>query len=431
MSDLLARDQAAIWHPFTPLLGSPDVLPLKKAKGVWLETTDGRRIIDAISSWWVNLHGHSHPHIAQAIAKQAAELEHVIFAGFTHEPAVKLAENLLSILPGNMSDIFYSDNGSTAVEVAMKMAFQYWHNRGEERRKIIAIEGAYHGDTFGAMSVGDRGPFTKPFDAHLFEVAFIPFPEQGREDEVLTRFRELVRSGEVAAFVYEPLVQGAAGMKMYSAATLQALLTEAHAEGVLCIADEVFTGFGRTGSLFASTQLAGQPDLICLSKGLTGGALPMGVTACTAEVKAPFETSDILKTFFHGHSFTANPIICAAANASFELLMRPEGQEQVKQLTARQAAQVARFAAKPNAEQVRQLGTILALDIKTMQDTSYVNEARHQLYPFFIERGVLLRPLGNVIYVVPPYCINEQELEQVYTAIEEMLETFKPAVTHH
>lgn len=425
MHPLVARDRASIWHPFTPLKGSPDVLPVRSAKGSQLILETGHSLIDAISSWWVNLHGHSHPAIAQAVADQAAHLEHVIFAGFTHEPAVKLAENLLSILPDNQDYIFYSDNGSTATEVAMKMAFQYWHNKDQQRTRIIAMEGAYHGDTFGAMSVGDRGPFTRPFDHHLFDVSFIPFPERGQEDAVIDRFREIVRTGEVAAFIFEPLVQGASGMRMYDALTLDTLLRLAHDQGVLCIADEVFTGFGRTGTLFASDQLTVKPDLMCLSKGLTGGTLPMGITTCTAAVREPFDTNELLKTFFHGHSFTANPIACAAANASFDLLMADLCQKQISNLCAYQQQKREQLSRYKAAREVRQLGTILAIELETSTDTGYVNEARHKLYPWFIDRGVLIRPLGNVIYTVPPYCITTEELDKVYVVIRELLEGYQ------
>lgn len=298
----VGRDKQAIWHPFTPLEGVADPLMIDHAEGVYLITEDGRKIIDAISSWWVNIHGHCHPKITEAIAEQAAKLEHVIFAGFTHQPAIELAEGLLSILPSNQSKIFYSDNGSTAVEVALKMTIQYWYNKGEERKKFIAIDGAYHGDTFGSMSVGERGDFTRPFFNHLFDVDFIDFPYEDDEVNILEQFENYLKTEKIAAFIFEPLVQGAAGMRMYNAEFLDKLLTIAKTNGIITIADEVMTGFGRTGKMFASDNLLNNPDIFCLSKGITGGALAMGVTSCTKEIEDAFRVKELRKAFLHGHS---------------------------------------------------------------------------------------------------------------------------------
>ncbi|SMG08478.1 adenosylmethionine-8-amino-7-oxononanoate aminotransferase [Marivirga sericea] len=420
----LERDNESIWHPFTQLVDGFEHIMVERAEGMYLHTSDGRRILDAISSWWVNLHGHSHPKIAEAVAKQAQNLEHVIFAGFTHAPAIELAEKLLSILPDNQSKIFYSDNGSTANEVALKMAFQYWYNRGnEERKKVIAFEGAYHGDTFGAMSVGDRGPFSAPFSPFLFDVDFIPMPVKGNEDEVIQKFYQLVESDQVAAFIFEPLVLGSAGMKMYDASFLDKLINIAHDNDVICIADEVFTGFGRTGKHFASDYLENKPDIFCLSKGLTGGTMALGVTSSTADIMEAYKSTDIMKTFFHGHSFTANPIACAASIASFELLMEEDTQNQITNISHWQSEFKEKISKHPKVLNSRVLGTIFALELKTESDTSYVNEVRHKLYPFFLERNILLRPLGNIIYILPPYIIKKKELEQVYSAVEEMLES--------
>jgi len=313
----IAKDKAHIWHPFTPLIGSGDPLVIQSAKGVYLHTEDGRKIIDAVSSWWVNIHGHANEHIAEALSHQARQLEHVIFAGFTHPPAIQLAENLLKILPENQSKIFFSDNGSTSVEVALKMAFQYWHNQGIKREKVIAFEGGYHGDTFGAMSVGGRSSFFNAFNSFLFDVEFIPFPEKGREEKTIECFKRLVNQGDVASFIFEPLLQGSAGMRMYSAEVLDELLSLAQQKEVICIADEVLTGFGRTGKYFANDHLKNKADIFCLSKGLTGGTMALGVTSCTEKIVDAFRSEDPQKTFFHSHSFTANPLACAAANASF------------------------------------------------------------------------------------------------------------------
>lgn len=416
-----AKDKKYIWHPFTPLQGVQDPLLVEKAEGVYLHTADGKKIIDAVSSWWVNLHGHGHPEIVKAISTQAAQLEHVIFAGFTHKPAVELAQNLLSILPSNQARIFYSDNGSTAVEVALKMAFQYWYNQGIERKKVIAIDGAYHGDTFGSMSVGERGDFTRPFNPYLFEVDFIDFPTSETEDAVFDNFKSLVDSDQVVSFIFEPIVQGASGMRIYSAEFLDKLIHYAQSKNVICIADEVMTGFGRTGKYFASDNLKNKPDIICMSKGITGGAMALGATSSTTEIVDAFQSPELIKTFLHGHSFTANPIACAAANASFKLLKKAECWSNIERITKKHQDFLEKHQGNPVIKDIRSIGTILALEFKTDADSSYFSEMRNKLYPFFIEREVLLRPLGNLIYIIPPYIINNEELDRVYRAIEEFL----------
>lgn len=421
--DWITKDKNSIWHPFTPLAGVDDPLMVTKAEGVYLHTEDGRKIIDAVSSWWVNLHGHSHPYIAEKVSQQAHQLEHVIFAGFTHQPAIELAENLLSVLPGNQSKIFYSDNGSTAVEVALKMAFQYWYNQGIPKKKVIALDGGYHGDTFGSMSVGERGDFTTPFVPFLFDVDYVDFPYPDTEGEVLNQFKDLVSQGDVAAFIFEPLVQGASGMRIYSAPFLDQLISICQENNVLCIADEVMTGFGRTGKWFASEHLDHKPDILCLSKGLTGGTMALGVTSCTEEVMKVYRSTQLKKAFLHGHSFTANPIACAAANASFELLSKKECQQAIQWISEMQAQFVVKNKSRPILNDIRSLGTILALEFKTDQDSSYFSEMRNVLYPFFLQRNVLLRPLGNLIYVLPPYVIDPQQLGHVHAVIEEFLDT--------
>jgi adenosylmethionine-8-amino-7-oxononanoate aminotransferase len=416
-------DKDLIWHPFTPLVGSSPPLLIQSAKGIYLETKEGRKIIDAISSWWVNIHGHSNEFIADAVHEQAKKLEHVIFAGFTHEPAIRLAQNLQTILPGDMSKIFFSDDGSTAVEVALKMALQYWYNYGSDRKKVIAIRGAYHGDTFGAMAVGERGMFTDPFRSHLFDVAYIDFPLDGTESNVLREFKDLLATGEIAAFIFEPLVQGAAGMRMYSPRILDSLIKEAKQHDVICIADEVFTGFGRTGRTFACEYLSETPDIIAVSKGITGGTMALGVTACSRKIVVAFESSEFTKTFFHGHSYTANPLACAAANASFELLMRKECHSQMAMINNLHEAFRSRVQGHEHIKEVRCLGTILAIELRSEDETSYANDLRKKIYPFFLERDILLRPLGNVIYVLPPYVIQEAELNKIYSAIGEFFDT--------
>ena len=423
MGNLIERDKNTVWHPFTQWEAVPDPIPVVKGEGVYLITEDGRKIIDAISSWWVNIHGHGNKTIAAAVAEQAANLEHVIFANFTHEPAIELAENVLSILPPDQSKIFYSDNGSTSVEVALKMAFQYWYNQGIKKTKVIAIDGAYHGDTFGSMAVGARDIFVEPFAPFLFDVESIPFPTPDNEDEVLSTFRDILQSGDVASFIFEPLLQGSGGMRTYSPGILDELIAMAQSHDVICIADEVFTGFGRTGKLFASRYLQHQPDIFCLSKALTGGTLALGVTACSQKIVDAFRSQDIAKTFFHGHSFTANPIACAAANASFKLLMEKSCQDNIQRVSEQHSRFNEWLQTQATVKASRCLGTVLALEVMTPGETSYFNEIRHRVFPFFVERGILLRPLGNVLYLVPPYVIENEQLEQIYDAIREFLES--------
>lgn len=421
MNDLSSQDKKNIWHPFTPLEGGSEPILIEKAEGVYLHTPDGRKIIDAISSWWVNLHGHSHPVIAEEIAQQARKLEHVIFAGFTHEPAITLSENLLSILPKSFAKIFYSDNGSTAVEVALKMAMQYWHNQGIARKKIVAIEGSYHGDTFGAMAVGDRSIFTAPFSPYLFDVEFIPFPFANDEVSVIQKFRNIAESGDVAAFIYEPLIQAAGGMRMYSPHVIDQLLLLAKEKGIICIADEVFTGFGRTGKLLASDHVETKPDLVALSKGLTGGTLPLGVTAVSEKILVAFQTKEFTKTFFHGHSFTANPLSCAAANASFTLLQSPDCQQRIKSISDQHQKFAAKIKNISVVKEVRTLGTILAIELESTEKTSYSNSIRQRIYQYFLDRDILLRPLGNTFYIVAPYCTTNDQLAGIYAAIDNFL----------
>ncbi len=421
MTELIQKDLNNIWHPFTPLLGAPDPILIKSAKGVYLYTEDGQKILDAVSSWWVNIHGHGKEIIAKAIYEQALRLEQVIFAGFTHEPAVQLSENLLSILPNNQSRVFFSDDGSTSVEVGLKMAIQYWFNQGIKKTKIIAIEGAYHGDTFGAMSAGDRNPFNVAFSPFLFEVDFIPFPTPDNEEDVLDQFEKLVIGDDVAAFIFEPLIQGAGGMRIYSGKVLDGLLSLAKKNEVICIADEVMTGFGRTGKILACDYLLNDPDILCLSKGITGGTLPLGVTSCSGEIESTFRSEDFAKTFFHGHSYTANPITCAAANASFKLLISPECRKNIERITSKHAAFISSIKANPKLSDARNIGTICAIEIAS-DENSYFSEARKKIYPYFLERDILLRPLGNVVYILPPYIIDDEELNLIYNHIQGFLE---------
>lgn len=419
---LQERDKATIWHPFTQMQTAPAPVPIVRASGSVLYAADGREYLDMIASWWVNLHGHSHPYIAQRVAEQLQTLEHVIFADFTHQPAIELAERLLQILPPNQSKIFFSDNGSTAVEVALKMAFQYWHNLGKPRYKVIALEDAYHGDTFGAMAVGGRSAFTAPFVPFLFDVEYLPTPVPGREEAVLQR-AEALFSDDVAAFIVEPLVQGSGGMIMYEPAILDKLFQLARKHDVLLIADEVMTGFGRTGKRFASDYLTEKPDLMCLSKGLTGGTMALGITTCVQRIYNAFLSTDKIKTLFHGHSFTANPVACATSLASMDLLLSEETQANIQRIINRHTEFVNRLRTYTVVDNIRQRGTLLAFDLAVSGQTSYFNSIRDTAYQFLLERGVLMRPLGNVLYLMPPYCTTDEQLGYTYNQIEALLQS--------
>lgn len=423
MSDLLERDGKYIWHPYTQMGLKQPCLPITKGKGALLFDEQGNEYIDAISSWWTNIHGHAHPYMAQKIAEQLNVLEHVIFAGATHKPAVDLAERLLQHLPKGQEKIFYSDNGSTAVEVALKMALQYWHNKGNARTRILAFENAYHGDTFGAMSVSGRSIFTQPFQDMLFEVDFVPVPTKGNEQATLNFLRDHLNKhgSETAAFIFEPLVQGTAGMVMHAPEVLEKMILLCRKEGILIIADEVMTGFGRTGKFFACDYLDVQPDMVCLSKGLTGGAMAFGVTSCNDEIYQAFCSGDKTKTLFHGHSYTGNPIACAAALASLDLMEREETWENIARINTSHNVAMEKFKQLKAVRNCRVTGTILALDVVTADGTSYLNQIRDQLYNYFIEQGILLRPLGNIVYILPPYCIEAHQLNNIYDTIESRL----------
>jgi adenosylmethionine-8-amino-7-oxononanoate aminotransferase len=412
-----------VWNPYTKKNTAPLPIAIVKGEGSYFYDEQGKRYIDGIASWWVNVHGHCHPYLAKKISEQLLTLEHAIFSGFTHEPAVQLAERLLKRLPQNQSKLFYSDNGSTAVEVALKMAFQYWSNQEISKTKIIAFENAYHGDTFGGMSVGARNAFNLPFSKLLFDVIHIPVPVKGKEQETLNALKIALRQTDVAAFVFEPLVQGAGGMVMYSEKVLDELIKECRANNIITIADEVMTGFGRTGKFFASDHLNHKPDIICMSKGLTGGVMPLGATSCAQFIYDAFLSDDKMKTFFHGHSYTANPTACSAALASMDLFDKPETFENVKRIETKHDTFLQKIKSHKALIDVRQLGTIIAFEVKTNEHTHYLNSLAEHISEFFISRGIILRPLGNVLYILPPYCISNEDLTYIYNTVEEFLET--------
>ena len=411
------RDSLHLWHPYTQHKTAAPPVAIVRGEGALLWDENGNEYIDAIASWWVNPFGHSNKYIADAVYKQLTTLEHVLFGGFTHEPAVTLAERLLEILPSNQKKLFFSDNGSTAVEIAIKAAMQYFYNKGEKRTKIIAFENAFHGDTFAAMAASGISFFTEAFKGSMIEVERIPAPVKGSAAESLQALQRLISAGEYAAFIFEPLVQGAAGMVMYEPGPLDALMEVCRENGVFTIADEVMTGFGKTGKHFASDYLIQQPDMMCLSKALTGGTIPMAITTFTQEVFDGFYDDDVNKALFHGHTFTANPTACAAALASLDLLLQPQMQENIRRINARHCAFKEKIERNPRIKSARVLGVILALEVRRDGNDAYYGDFRNRLYEFFIDNGLILRPVGNIIYVLPPYVISDDLLAKVYETV--------------
>jgi len=419
---LQERDKKHLWHPLTQHKSHPSTIVIKKAKGAVLYGEDGHEMIDGIASWYTCMYGHSHPYIVEKITTQLQQLDHVVFTGFTHEPAIKLSEALISILPDNQEKIFFSDNGSTAVDVALKMAFQYHYNQGKKKKVIIALDDGFHGDTFGAMSVSGLSVYNGSFEDFFLDVKRIPVPTDANIDEVKTQLEKIIATNDVAAFVYEPLVQGAAGMKIFKAEHLNQLLTITKNNQVINIADEVMTGFGKTGTHFASEQLPIKPDIICLSKSLTAGVAPMAITTCTQDIYNAFYDDDITKGFFHGHTYSANPLTCTAALAGIDLLISDEMQANIQRISSKHEAFENRIKDHPKVKSTRQLGVIFALDLDLKLER-YGN-IRDKMFNYFMENGVCLRPLGNVIYILPPFIISDAQLDKIYTTIEEGLEHF-------
>ncbi|WP_294733892.1 adenosylmethionine--8-amino-7-oxononanoate transaminase [uncultured Flavobacterium sp.] len=422
---LSERDAEYLWHPYTQHKTAAPHIAITRGEGALLWDDKGKEYIDAIASWWVNPFGHSNKFVADAIYKQLTTLEHVLFGGFTHEPAIQVAEKLKEIIPSNQQKFFFSDNGSTAVEIALKVAFQYYYNKGERRTKIIAFENAFHGDTFAAMAASGISFFTEAFSGSLIEVHRIPVPVAGQEEASIKALKELAASGDHAAFIFEPLVQGAAGMVMYAPETLNQLMSICKENGIFTVADEVMTGFGKTGKNFACDYLTVQPDMMCLSKALTAGTIPMSITTFTQELFDGFYDDDVNKALFHGHTFTANPTGCAAALASIELLQQPEMQENIQRINKQHLAFKEKIEKHPRIKTTRVLGVIFALELKTENEESYYGGLRNKLYNHFIDNGIVLRPVGNIIYVLPPYIMSNELLQKVYKTIETAIEEVK------
>ena len=419
---LTERDRQYLWHPYTQHKTAALPIAIKKGKGALLWDENNKEYIDAIASWWVNPYGHSNTFIADAIYKQLTTLEHVLFGGFTHEPAILVAEKLMEILPKNQQKIFFSDNGSTAVEVAIKVALQYFFNKGEKRTTIIAFENAFHGDTFGAMAASGISFFIEAFQGMFIDVVRIPVPVKGQEQESYDALQSVIENKNCAGFIFEPLVQGAAGMVMYEPESLDKLIRICQENNVLTIADEVMTGFGKTGKTFATDYLVEKPDMMCLSKALTGGTIPMAITTFTQDLFDAFYDDDINKALFHGHTFTANPTGCAAALASLELLQTDETQANIVRVNQNHLEFQERIKNHPKVTTTRVLGVIFALEIKTESSASYYGTLRNKLYDFFIENGVILRPVGNIVYILPPYIVTDEQLQKVYQVVENALE---------
>lgn len=410
--------KSPVWHPFTQHGLNVPIPLVTRSEGAALYTDDGRRIVDGISSWWVTTHGHSHPRIMAAVADQAAKLDQIIFAGWTHEPAETLARGLVAMMPRPLDYVFYSDSGSTSVEVALKMALGYWANRGAPRHRILVMEHSYHGDTIGAMSVGARGVFNRAYAELLFDVGHMPFPVSGKEQATLDALEAACRNEAPAAFIVEPLILGAGGMLIYPAWVLAEMRAICTRYNVLLIADEVMTGWGRTGTLLACEQAGVVPDILCLSKGLTGGALPLAVTMATPAIFDAHYSNDRSKLFFHSSSYTANPIACAAANANLAIWREEPVLERIAAVAVHQRTALATISSLSGIAAVRQLGTITAIDLH-VSETGYLSEIGPRLLSFFTDRNLLLRPLGSTVYVMPPYCIDDTDLAALYDAIAE------------
>ena len=421
VENLSTRDKKHLWHPLTQHKLNKRQLAIVRAKDALLFDENGKEYIDGIASWYTVMYGHSNKHIVSAMTKQMNKLDFVMFSGLTHEPAIELSEKLMEILPANQAKIFFNDNGSTAIEAAIKMSLQFYHNNGELRDTLIAFENGFHGDTFGAMSASGLSSYNGPFEKFLLKVVRIPTPQENNIQEVKSRLAKILQENQCAAFVFEPLVQGAAGMKFHSAKGLDELINLCQENNVLSIADEIMTGFGKTGRNFASDYLENKPDIICLSKALTAGMFPLSITSCSQAVFNRFLSDEVHKGFFHAHTFSAHPIGCAAALAGIELLNSPEIAERRKYIESAHNSFATRIEKHEKVGNVRVMGVILAIDLN-IQMERYGN-LRDDLYDFFVERGVLLRPLGNTIYVLPPYVITNSELQKIYETITAALET--------
>lgn len=423
-SRLVSEDLETIWHPYTQALTAPTPIPIVRGQGSYLYDEEGKSYFDATSSWWVNLHGHGHPYIAEKIAQQAATLEHVMFADFTHAPAIELAKKLTNILPHHLKRVFYSDNGSTAVEAAFKIAIQYHYNQqsSKPRDRIIAFRNGFHGETIAAMSASERGFFSQPFASVMLDVDFIDPPYLGHEEVSFSQLEALLSKENSACFIFEPHLQGVGGMRTHSLEGLDRLIALCRKHNVVTIADEVLTGLGRTGPLFVSNNLTHSPDIICLAKALTGGFLPLGATICAEHLYEAFLGDARNKAFLHGHSYAANPIGCVAASATIDLLQTEACSRYRKAIKEQHLTFAQEWSDHPSIARCEVVGTLLVIDYKSQEDSSYFNSQRDALSRFFLKQGLLIRPFGNSIHLMPPYCTKEAQLEEAYRAIIHTLE---------
>lgn len=421
MKNLSERDKKYIWHPLTQHKIHPNMLGIVKAKGAILTDEDGNDYIDGIASWYTAMFGHCNPAITTKVAAQMQRLDQVVFSGFTHEPAVRLSEALMAILPQNQAKLFFSDNGSTATEIGIKMALQYFFNKGEQRPVMLAFENGFHGDTFGAMSVSGLSVYNGPFEDFFIQVERVPVPGDDTIEEILRTLETRLKRNDVAGFIYEPLVQGAAAMKMYLPEHLERILQVLKRYGVITIADEVMTGFGKTGKNFASDHVATKPDILCLSKALTAGLLPMAITSCTQKIYDAFYSDEIAKGFFHGHTYTANPLACTAALAALELLQTEETQNNIQRIIRSHQEFNEVVKNHPKIAKTRQCGIIYAMDMSIKMDR--YGDLRDRLFNHFMKHGVFLRPLGNTIYILPPYITTDAQLQKIYRAVTAALDS--------
>lgn len=417
------RDQKHLWHPLTQHKTHPNTLPIKSARGVHLYDYDGNAYIDGISSWYTCVYGHCHPKITQAVAEQMQTLDQVVFSGFTHEPAIKMSEALFELLPTNQAKVFFSDNGSTSVEVALKMALQFHFNQENKKNVILALDEGFHGDTFGAMSASGLSVYNGPFEDFFIQVERIKLPSKIYDQDYFNLLEKRLSQGDVAAFIYEPLVQGAAGMKMHEPTQICQVLRLMKQYDVVTIADEVMTGFGKTGTHFASEQISIVPDIMCLSKALTAGLLPMGLTTCSQKIYNAFYADEMAKGFFHGHTYSANPLACTAALAGMELLQSEEIQGNLTKIMGWHEEFIKELNKHPNVINARSLGVILAFELQL--NTSRYGKTRDELFQFFMREGIFLRPLGNTLYVLPPYVISYEEMQRIYQVLLQAVNHFK------
>lgn len=416
---ILEKDKKYIWHPLTQHKKKQEILSIKKAKGVFLYDENDKSYVDGISSWYTAVYGHCNDFIIEAVKTQMETLDQVVFTGFTHEPAAKLAEALMEILPEGQQKVFFNDNGSTSTEIGIKMALQYHYNLGKNRKTMLAFEQGFHGDTFGAMSVSGLSVYNGAFEDHFIKAKRIPVPNGKNTDEILQKIKDIHKENPLAGFIYEPLVQGAAAMKMHDKKDLDQILSLCKSLDIVLVADEVMTGFGKTGSYFASDFMETKPDVMCLSKALTAGLLPMGATTCSQKIYDAFYDDEIAKGLFHGHTYTANPLACTTALAAIQLLTSKSIQENIEKIIKSHNAFEDQIKSHAKVKSVRQQGVIFAFELDV--EFSRYGNMRDKIYEFFMNEGVYLRPLGNTIYILAPYIIEEKELLKIYNSIEKLL----------